>query len=48
MSNRELSERYRAHLGAQRQIAKLEPQPAGCRAKLAEVEAKIIELDGLL
>ena len=39
---------YRARLRAQRQIAKLEPQLKGYRAKLADVEVSIIKLDGLL
>lgn len=43
-----LAKLYRARLRAQRQIAKLEPMLEGYRAKLAETEAKIIALDGLL
>lgn len=43
-----LGKLYRARLRAQRQIAKLEPQLEGYLAKLAEVEAKIVLLDGLL
>lgn len=48
MGDTPLAKLYRARLRAQRQIAKLEPQLVGYRAKLAEVEAKIIKLDGLL
>lgn len=43
-----LGKLYRARLRAQRQIAKLEPQLEGYRAHLAEVEARIVKLDGLL
>lgn len=43
-----LGKLYRARLRAQRQIAKLEPMLEGYRAKLADVEARIIKLDGLL
>jgi hypothetical protein len=43
-----LAKLYRARLRAQRQIAKLEPQLEGYRSKLADIEAKIIKLDGLL
>ena len=48
MPDTALGKLYRARLRAQRQIAKLEPQLDGYRAHLAEVEAKIIKLDGLL
>ena len=48
MSDTQLGKLYRARLRAQRQIAKLEPQLEGYRKHLAEVEAKIIKLDGLL
>jgi hypothetical protein len=48
MADTPLSKLYRARLRAQRQIAKLEPMLEGYRTKLAEIEAKIIKLDGLL
>lgn len=48
MADTPLGKLYRARLRAQRQIAKLEPQLDGYRTHLAEVEAKIIKLDGLL
>lgn len=48
MPDTPLGKLYRARLRAQRQIAKLEPQLENYRAKLAEIEAKIVKLDGLL
>src|SRR5579863_2409375 len=48
MGDSPLGKLYRARLGAQRQMAKLEPQLDGYRKHLAEFEAKIIKLDGLL
>jgi hypothetical protein len=48
MVDTSLGKLYRARLRAKRQIAKLEPQLEGYREHLADVEAKIIKLDGLL